>query len=150
MSFTKGKYQFVVATTYRSCPYPQPHQFSIPLQFTIHRNAENFLRSSEAIRKISDKLCLENGLSIILGSKAGTVHYGKWRATRKPLSSGRKLSKPLIPSSAQKPADFRLSSKLMVEYGYEVKQGQYLAFKASGQQKFTSTIILGEGYSEDE
>ena len=31
-----------------------------------------------------------------------------------------------------------------------LKQGQHLAFKASGQQKFTRLRSLGEGYSEDE
>ena len=31
-----------------------------------------------------------------------------------------------------------------------MKQGQHLAFKASGQQKFTRLRSLGEGYSEDE
>lgn len=38
----------------------------------------------------------------------------------------------------------------MAENGYEVKQGQYLAFKASGQQKFTRLRSLGEGYSEED
>ena len=35
---------------------------------------------------------------------------------------------------AQKPADFDIFLKLMMESGYEVKQGQHLVFKASGQQ----------------
>ncbi|NLC12843.1 MAG: relaxase, partial [Chloroflexi bacterium] len=51
---------------------------------------------------------------------------------------------------AQKPADFDTFLKLMAENGYEYKQGQHLAFKASGQQKFTRLRSLGEGYSEDE
>lgn len=50
---------------------------------------------------------------------------------------------------AQKPADFDIFLKLMMESGYEVKQGQHLVFKASGQQKFTRLRSLGEGYSED-
>ena len=51
---------------------------------------------------------------------------------------------------AQKPADFDTFLKLMMESGYEMKQGQHLAFKASGQQKFTRLRSLGEGYSEDQ
>lgn len=51
---------------------------------------------------------------------------------------------------AQKPSDFDTFLKLMMESGYEVKHGQYLAFKAEGQQKFTRLRSLSEGYSEDE
>lgn len=46
----------------------------------------NFLGSSEAIRKISDLLCLENGLSIIENPKQKSAHHGKWLGDKKPLS----------------------------------------------------------------
>lgn len=38
----------------------------------------------------------------------------------------------------------------MTESSYEYKEGQYLSFKAEGQQRFTRLRSLGEGYSEDE
>ena len=149
MSFTKGKYQFVVAT---HTDHAHIHNHIIFNSTSIDHTQKfrNFLRSSEAIRKISDKLCLENGLSIIEAPKQGPSDYGKWLGDKKPLSWQEKLRQTIDSVMEQKPADFDTFLKLMMESGYEVKQGQHLAFKASGQQKFTRLRSLGEGYSEDE
>ena len=149
MSFTKGKYQFVVAT---HTDHAHIHNHIIFNSTSIDHTQKfrNFLGSSEAIRKISDKLCLENGLSIIEDPKQGPSHYGKWLGDKKPLSWQERLRQTIDAIMAQKPADFDTFLKLMLESGYEVKQGRYLAFKADGQQKFTRLRSLGEGYSEDE
>lgn len=149
MSFTKGKYQFVIAT---HTDHAHIHNHIIFNSTSIDHTQKfrNFFGSSEAIRKISDKLCLENGLSIIEKPKQGPSHYGKWLGDKKPLSWQEKLRQIIDAVMAQKPADFDTFLKLMMESGYEVKQGQHLAFKASGQQKFTRLRSLGEGYSEDE
>ena len=149
MSFTKGKYQFVVAT---HTDHAHIHNNIIFNSTSIDHTQKfrNFLGSSEAIRKISDKLCLENGLSIIESPKQGPSHYGKWLGDKKPLSWQEKLRQTIDAVMVQKPVDFDAFLKLMAEKGYEVKQGQHLAFKASGQQKFTRLRSLGEGYSEDD
>ena len=148
MSFTKGKYQFVVAT---HTDHAHIHNHIICNSTSIDHTQKfrNFLGSSEAIRKISDKLCLENGLSIIEAPKQGPSHYGKWLGDKKTLSWQEKLRQTIDAVMAQKPADFDVFLKLMMESGYEVKQGQNLAFRASGQQKFTRLQSLGEGYSEN-
>jgi len=149
MSFTKGKYQFVVAT---HTDHAHIHNHIIFNSTSVDHTQKfrNFLGSSEAIRKISDKLCLENGLSIIEAPKQGPSHYGKWLGDKKPLSWQEKLRQTIDAVMAQKPVDFETFQKLMAENGYEVKHGQHLAFKAVGQQKFTRLRSLGEGYSEDE
>ena len=149
MSFTKGKYQFIVAT---HTDHAHIHNHIIFNSTSIDHTQKfrNFLGSSEAIRKISDKLCLENGLSIIEAPKQGPSHYGKWLGDKKPLSWQERLRQTIDDVMAQKPADFDTFLKLMAENGYEAKQGQHIAFKASGQQKFTRLRSLGEGYSEEE
>ncbi|NCD09661.1 MAG: relaxase [Negativicutes bacterium] len=149
MSFTKGKYQFIVAT-HTDHAHIHNHIIFNSTSIDHAQKFRNFLGSSEAIRKISDKLCLENGLSIIEAPKQGPSHYGKWLGDKKPLSWQEKLRQTIDAVMAQKPADFDTFLKLMMESGYEVKQGQHLAFKTSGQQKFTRLRSLGEGYSEDE
>jgi hypothetical protein len=149
MSFTKGKYQFVVAT-HTDHAHIHNHIIFNSTSLDHTQKFRNFLGSSDAIRKISDKLCLENGLSIIEAPKQGPSHYGKWLGDKKPLSWQEKLRQTIDVVMMQKPADFNTFLKLMAENGYEVKQGQHLAFKADGQQKFTRLRSLGEGYSEDE
>ncbi len=42
------------------------------------RKFRNFWRSSFAVRKISDMLCLENGLSVIAEPKPSQGSYGTW------------------------------------------------------------------------
>lgn len=149
MSFTKGKYQFVVAT-HTDHAHIHNHIIFNSTSSDHKQKFRNFLGSSKAIRKISDKLCLENGLSIIEAPKQGPSHYGKWLGDKKPLSWQEKLRQTIDAVIAQKPADFDVFLKLMAENGYEAKQGQHMAFKASGQQKFTRLWSLGEGYSEEE
>lgn len=149
MSFTKGKYQFVVAT-HTNHAHIHNHIIFNSTSIDHTQKFRNFLGSSEAIRKISDKLCLENGLSIIESPKQGPSHYGKWLGDKKPISWQEKLRQTIDDVMSQKPADFDTFLKLMVENGYEVKSGQHLALKASGQQKFTRLRSLGEGYSEDD
>ena len=149
MSFTKGKYQFVVST---HMDHAHIHNHIIFNSTSIDHTQKfrNFLGSSEAIRKISDKLCLENGLSIIENPKQGPSDYGKWLGDKKPLSWQEKLRQTIDAVMAQKPDDFDAFLRLMKGAGYEVKKGQHIAFRTSGQQKFTRLRSLGEGYSEDE
>ena len=84
MSFTKGKYQFVVAT---HTDHAHIHNHIIFNSTSIDHTQKfrNFLGSSEAIRKISDKLCLENGLSIIeTQSKDHLITASGWATNRYP------------------------------------------------------------------
>ncbi|MGB4658232.1 MAG: relaxase, partial [Mobilitalea sp.] len=76
--------------------------------------------------------------------------YGKWLGDKKPLSWQEKLRQTIDAVMAQKPEDFDAFLRLMKDAGYEVKQGQHISFRASGQQKFTRLKSLGAGYSEDE
>ena len=149
MSFTKGKYQFVVST---HTDHAHIHNHIIFNSTSIDHTQKfrNFLGSSEAIRKINDRLCLENRLSIIENPKQGPSDYGKWLGDKKPLSWQEKLRQTIDAVMAQKPADFDTFLRLMKDTGYEVKMEQHIAFKSVGQQKFTRLRSLGEGYSEDE
>ena len=110
----------------------------------------DFLGSGRAVRRISDRLCLEYGLSIIENPKRGRHDYGKWLGDKKPLSFQENLRVNIDAALAGKPADFDAFLKLMQAAGYKVKAGKLLAFRATGQQKFTRLRSLGDRYSEDE
>ena len=101
----------------------------MPTSIDHTQKFRNFLGSSEVIRKISDKLCLENGLSIIEAPKQGPSHYGKWLGDKKPLSWQEKLRQTIDAVMVQKPADFDTFLKLMVVNGYDVKQGSISLLK---------------------
>ena len=48
------------------------------------RKFRNFWRSSFTVRRISDMLCLENGLSVIAEPKPSRGSYGTWMGDDKP------------------------------------------------------------------
>ena len=108
------------------------------------------------MRRLSDRLCLENGLSIVENpkprSKGKFRNYGEWQAgQKKPLTYQDRLRAAIDTVLAKRPADFPAFLSLMEQAGYEVKQRRgAISFRAPGQERFTRlrSDTLGEGYSE--
>lgn len=148
MRFTKGKHQFIVATHVDK----QHIHTHILINSTVmdgSRKFRNFLGSSFALRKISDRLCLEHGVSIIEHPGKAHKHYGKWLGDEKPLSQRDLLRNDIDNALAKKPASFDAFLSNMRATGYDIKQGKYPAFRKAGQQRFIRLRSLGEAYSED-
>lgn len=148
MRFTKGKYQFIVAT-HIDKQHIHTHILFNSTTMDGARKFRNFLGSSFALRKISDRLCLEHGVSIIEHPGKAHKHYGKWLGDEKPLSQRDQLRNDIDSALAKKPGTFDAFLAEMRVAGYEIKQGKYLAFRKSGQQRFIRLRSLGEAYSED-
>lgn len=77
MSFTKGKHAFIVAT-HVDKSHVHSHIIINSTSLDCTRKFRNFIGSSKAIRRISDSLCLENGLSVIENPKPSRGSYGTW------------------------------------------------------------------------
>ncbi len=148
MRFTKGKHQFIVAT-HVDKQHIHTHILFNSTTMDGSRKFRNFLGSSFALRKISDRLCLEHGVSIIEHPGKAHKHYGKWLGDEKPLSQRDQLRNDIGNALAQKPVTFDAFLTDMRTAGYEIKQGKYLAFRRTGQQRFIRLRSLGETYSED-
>ena len=148
MSLTKGKHAFIVCT-HVDRKHIHSHIVFNSTALDCTRKFRNFWGSSYAIRKISDKLCLENGLSIIEHPKQAKGHYGKWLGDSKPLNHSDKLRQVIDDALAQKPKTFDEFLQLMQSSGYEAKQGAHVAFKGAEQKKFIRLRSLGAGYSEE-
>ena len=105
-------------------------------------------KSYAQIRRVSDRLCRENGLSIVVPGAERGKQYVEWDAQRKGTSYKQKLKiaiDRLIPIS--KDLD-DLLRRLEAE-GYEIKRGKYISFRAPGQERFTRAKTLGEAYTEE-
>ena len=148
MRFTKGKHQFIVAT-HVDKQHIHTHILFNSTTMDGARKFRNFLGSSFALRKISDRLCLEHGVSIIEHPSKAHKHYGKWLGDDKPLSQRDQLRNDIDDALAKKPASFDTFLADMRTAGYEIKHGKYLAFRVAGQQRFIRLRSLGESYSED-
>ena len=80
--FTKNAHAYIVATHVDKAHI---HNHIIFNSTTIDctRKFQNPLRSNKIIRRISDQICLENGLSVIENPKPSRGHYGTWMAAQK-------------------------------------------------------------------
>ena len=155
MRWTKGRHAFIV-TTHTDKQHIHSHIYYNSTTLDCTRKFRNFWGSSFALRRLSDRLCLENGLSIVENpkprSKGKFRNYGEWQAgQKKPLTYQDRLRAAIDTALAKKPTDFPAFLSLMEQAGYEVKQRRgAISFRAPGQERFTRlrSDTLGEGYSE--
>jgi len=149
MNFTKGNHAFIVATHIDKA-HIHNHIIFNSTSLDCTKKFRDFLGSGKAVRKISDRLCLENSLSIIENPKRGKNHYGKWLGDKKPLSHSEKLRQIIDEVLTKKPVDFTVFLEEMKLAGFEIKLGNNISFKGENQKKFIRLRSLGNGYSEDE
>ena len=147
--FTKVNHAFFVATHIDKA-HIHNHIIFNSISLDCTKKFRDFLGSGRAIRKISDRICLENGLSIVENPKRGKNHYGKWLGDKKPVSHSEKLRLAIDEILRRKPADFEEFLSEIKLVGYEIKTGKYISFKSENQKKFIRLRSLGSGYSEEE
>ena len=147
MSLTKGKHAFIV------CTHVDKHHIHSHIVFNstaldCTRKFRNFWRSSFAIRKISDMLCLENGLSVIVEPKPSRGSYGTWMGEDKPPTVRGQLECLIDTALGQGCKDFDSFLAAMKAAGAEVKRGKHLAFKIPNGKRFVRSDSLGDDYTE--
>ncbi|MBQ8536172.1 MAG: relaxase/mobilization nuclease domain-containing protein, partial [Clostridia bacterium] len=157
MRWTKGRHAFFVAThTDRAHIHNHIYYNSIALDCT--RKYRNFLGSSFALRRLSDRVCIENDLSIIerpkLHSKGQFLHYGAWLGTDRQPSYKARLRSAIVAALQKGPADFDHFLRLMEEAGNAVQHGRggVISFFAPGQESPTRlrASTLGPGFNPED
>jgi len=149
MRWTKGKHAFIVATHVDKV-HIHNHIIYNSTTLDCTKKFRNFLGSTNSVRRLSDAICMEHRLSVILNPLLGRGHYGKWLGEKKQPTFSDRLRQTIDVVLKQKPKDFEHFLLLMESAGYEVKRGAHIAFKGAGQQRFIRLRSLGEGYSESE
>ena len=147
--FTHGNHAFVVAT-HTDKQHIHNHIIWNSVTLDCDRKFKNFWGSSRALRRLSDTLCLQNGLSIVENPKLHGDTYDKWLGDQKPPSHRDVLRMAIDTALEQKPADFDALLKLLQEAGWEVKRGKRVGLRSAGQAHFKRLDSLGDGYSETE
>jgi len=149
MRWTKGKHAFIVATHVDKA-HIHNHIIYNSTTLDCTKKFRNFLGSTNAVRRLSDAICMEHRLSVILKPQPSRGHYGKWLGEQKQPTFSDRLRQAIDRALKQKPKDFEHFLSLMESAGYEIKRGAHIAFKGAGQQRFIRLRSLGEGYSESE
>ncbi|MDR0963494.1 MAG: relaxase/mobilization nuclease domain-containing protein [Clostridium sp.] len=148
MKLTHGNHAFLCCT-HVDKEHIHSHIIFNAISLDCTKKFRNFFRSAFAVRRISDQLCLENGLSIIENPKSSNgKDYGDWLGGEKPLSQRDKLG-DMIDTALVGCKDFEGFLTAMSTAGVEVKRGKYLAFKAPGQERFIRCKSIGADYTED-
>lgn len=70
MRFTKGNHAFIVCT-HTDRPHIHNHILFSAVELKHQKKFRNFLYSGIALQRLSDIICLENGLSVIQPRKLG-------------------------------------------------------------------------------
>ena len=156
MRWTKGKYQFFVCT-HIDKGHIHNHIYYNSTAQDCSRKFHNFIGSSFAVRRLSDRVCLEHDLSVIqnpkLHSKGRFLHYGQWIGERPP-SAKQRVRLAVVAALGKRPADFAAFLRLMEESGFAVKRGRggVISFLAPGQDKPTRlrSSTLGPGFDPED
>lgn len=146
MSLTKGKHAFIVCT-HVDKKHIHSHIVFNSTALDCSRKFNNFWGSSFAVRKISDLLCWENGLSVIENPKPSRGSYGTWLG-EKPSTVRGQLEGLIDDVLHDGCKNFDSFLAAMKAAGAEIKCGKHLAFKIPGGKRFIRCDSLGENYSE--
>ena len=143
----QGKYPYVL-TTHIDKGHVHNHVIFCAVDMVNQRKYVSNRQSYSYIRRTSDRLCKEHGLSVVMPGQDRGKSYAEWDAHRKGTSWKAKL-KAAIDAAIPQAKDFDDFLRLLQEQGYEVKRGKYVSFRAPGQERFTRCKTLGEAYTEE-
>ena len=142
-----GKYEFVL-TTHIDRGHIHNHVIWNAVSFTDHKHYHSNKRSYYEIRRASDRLCKEHGLSVIVPGQERGKSYVEHQAIRNGTSYKAKL-KAAIDRRLPACADLEDLLRRLQEEGYEIRRGKYISCRASNQERFTRLKTLGIDYTEE-
>ena len=157
MRWTKGKYQFFVCT-HIDKEHIHNHIYYNSTAYDRSRKFRNFIGSSFALRRLSDRVCLEHDLSVItnpkLHSKGRYLHYGQWLRDNQKLSQKEQIRLAIDAALTERPKDFADFLRRMETAGIQVKHGRggVISFLVPGQQRAARfrASTLGDGYGPED
>ena len=91
----------------------------------------------QQIRTVSDRLCREHGLSVIMaGESAKAISYVEWLRRSKGQPTFRSMLEADLRAAIQDANDLGHFFLLMEHMGYEIHHGDRLGFRLRGQERF--------------
>ena len=145
LRFTKGKYAFIVAT-HTDRAHVHNHIVFNSTSIDGTRKFKNFWLSSIALQKVSDLVCLENGLSVITPKP----YRERTKRTDYPrrVKNRDVLCEDIDAVLQKKPESFEAFLQELRALDYEIKYGKHISVKGKNQARFIRLSSLEEGYTE--
>ena len=156
MRWTKGKYQFFVCT-HIDKGHIHNHIYYNSTAQDCSRKFHNFIGSSFAVRRLSDRVCIEHELSVIqnpkLPSQGPFRHYGQWLGDAKRPSQKEQLRAIIDEVLAQPPADLPAFLAALEGAGVRVLHGRggAISFRLPGFERPARWrgSTLGDGHGPE-
>lgn len=142
-----GKYEYVL-TTHIDKDHVHNHLIFNAVDFVNYHAYKSYKRIYYDMREVSDRLCKENGLSVIPPSQNKGMGYKEYTEAKRGTSWKQKL-KQTIDRLVITAKDYDDFLRLMQKAGYEIKTGKYISFRAEAQERFTRSKTIGENYTEE-
>ena len=112
-----------------------------------HCSRQDYYRQ---IRAVSDRLCWEHGLSIIMQGETGkSMSYIEWLRQSKGQPTYRSMLEADLRVAMEDANELDHFFMLMEDMGYEIKHGKRLGFRLPGQEHFMYPERKNSQYSEE-
>ena len=144
---TKGQHEYVL-TTHIDKGHIHNHIIFCAVNFVDHHKYNSNKPTYYNIRNTSDRLCRENGLSVVEPSENKGKHYAEYQADKAGKSWKSKL-KIAVDALIPQVSSFEELLQRLEAAGYEIKRGKYISCRAQGQERFTRLKTLGADYTEE-
>lgn len=104
----------------------------------------------DLLRRTSDRLCQEYGLSVIENPQRGKQRsYDAWQAERDGKATWWSIVRNDMDIAIKQSVSMQAFIRHLKAVGYEIKPGKYLAIRPQGKERFIRLKTLGDNYTED-
>ncbi|RDX00873.1 relaxase/mobilization nuclease domain-containing protein [Listeria kieliensis] len=142
-----GKYEYVL-TTHIDKGHVHNHIMFCAANFVDRHKYVSNNKTRFGIRKLSDQLCREHGLSVIKAQHWKTPNLGQKYGGKEGQSKKAKLAKA-IDHYITISRDFEDMLQRMERDGYEIKRAKYISYKPPGEGRFMGGVTLGAEYTDE-
>ena len=147
MRFTKGAHAFIVAT-HTDQKHIHNHIIFNSTTLDCTRKFRDFYFSGIALRRTSDLICLEHGLSVI--KPKAYRDREKYQDTRFTKSKRGEIREAIDTILLEEPKDFEDFLKRMEREGFFIRREKQLAILLEGSVRPIRFKSLGKGYTEED
>ena len=147
--FLKGRHAFIVCT-HINRHHIHNHVIWNSTTLDCSRKFRNFWNSTKAVRRLSDTICMEHGLSVIENPARKGMTYEKWLGGSAKVSNREVLRKAIDEVLTKKPQNMDEFLRLLEAKGFTVKRGKHITLKHENFKKAIRMDTLGEGYTEED
>lgn len=145
------RFQVIVATHLDKASHIHNHFVLNSVSFKDGYRYNDCTKTYMQMRKTSDRICKEYGLSVIENPKRGKAkHYGEWKAEQDGRPTWRNIIKNDIDEVISLAMTDRQFFYLLRQKGYTIKQGKDITIRPQGKERGVKLARnLGEDYTYD-